>query len=40
MNTITKNRIISIYFLHGTIMIIMAFDHVRDYLYANTGHRF
>ncbi len=36
MNTIIKNRITSIDFLRGSIMIIMALDHVRDYLFADS----
>ncbi|OOQ62212.1 DUF1624 domain-containing protein [Mucilaginibacter pedocola] len=36
MSTITKNRITAIDLLRGTIMIIMALDHVRDYLYSGS----
>jgi len=36
MTATIKNRITSIDFLRGTIMIIMALDHVRDYLYSGS----
>ncbi len=36
MNTLAKPRITSIDFLRGFIMIIMAIDHVRDYLLADS----
>jgi uncharacterized membrane protein len=36
MNTLAKPRITSIDFLRGFIMIIMALDHVRDYLLADS----
>ncbi len=35
-NPLLKNRITSIDFLRGSIMIVMALDHVRDYLYAGS----
>jgi uncharacterized membrane protein len=35
-STITKYRVTSIDFLRGTIMIIMALDHVRDYLFRDS----
>ncbi len=38
MPTVLKNRITSIDFLRGTIMIIMALDHVRDYLYEGSPY--
>ncbi|MFT3935834.1 MAG: heparan-alpha-glucosaminide N-acetyltransferase domain-containing protein [Chitinophagaceae bacterium] len=36
MKPITANRITSVDFLRGTIMIIMALDHVRDYLFRDS----
>lgn len=36
MNTVTKPRITSIDLLRGAIMIIMALDHVRDYLFTDS----
>ncbi len=36
MTTLNKSRILSIDFLRGAIMIIMALDHVRDYLYSGS----